>query len=133
MKKPFTIEGYTLSEITEAFNPKPKPFNRKAEILDPLSRTIPDDSFTIKELFERFQKGAPLPLGLERPISYSEDPSHNDLDLGRISRMDLVEVHDYKKRISDTLFYLNERKASLDKAQNDAQTTKPPLEPPIAS
>lgn len=123
MKKHFTIEGYSLSEITEAFNPKPKRFNRKPEKEDTSSRTIPDDSFTIKELFERYQKGAPLPLGLERPVSYSENPSHNDLDLGRISRLDLAEVSDLKKRVTDTLYFLNERKTTLEKATNDDKTT----------
>lgn len=118
-----TIEGFTAEEISAILYPKPKRFNRKPEKVDTSSRTIPDDSFTIKELFERYQKGAPLPLGLERPVSYSEDPTHNDLDLGRISRLDLAEVSDMKKRVSDTLYFLNERKTTLEKAENDAKTT----------
>lgn len=105
------------------FSVGPKPFKRTPEKLDQRSRTIPDDSFTIAELFNRLHNGAPLPLGLDRPISYGEEPTHNDLDLSRISRLDLTEVNDLKNRVSDTLFHLNERQTSLKQAQNDDKTT----------
>lgn len=120
MKKPFTIEGFTLQDIAEALNPKKSKFSRTPEKVDSASRTIPDDSFTIKELFERLQNGAPLPLGLERPIRFSDDPTHEDLDLSKIQAMDLAEVQDYKKRVSDTLHFLTERKTSLEKAELEA-------------
>lgn len=126
-KAPFTLEGYTLQEIAEAFNPKRSPFIRSAEQVSSESKTIPDDSFTIKELFDRIQKGSPIPLGIERPISYSQDPSHNDLDLSRISRLDISEVYDLKKRVSDTLYHLQDRQRTLEtpvKAANDDKTTK---------
>lgn len=92
----------------------PKPFNREAEKHDPSTRTIPDDSFTIQELFERYKKGQPMPLGIERPISYGDGPTHNDLDLSRIARMDLSEIRDLSKRVSDTAHALRARKEALE-------------------
>lgn len=72
----------------------PKPFERKAEALDYVTdKTIPDDSFTIAELFNRYRRGEPMPQGLERPATYGDTPSHRDLDLGAISRLDLSEVN----------------------------------------
>lgn len=92
----------------------PNPFVRKASVHDPSSRTIPDESFTISELHDRYRRGAPLPLGLERPISFGDDPTHNDLDLGRIQRMDLSEISDITKRLNDSIHFLNERKADIE-------------------
>lgn len=97
---------------------------RTPEKVSSLSKTIPDDSFTIGELFARYKSGAPLPNGLDRPISYSDNPTHNDLDLGRIGLLDLAEVSDLKKRVSDTLHFLNERKTNLENAEIEALAEK---------
>jgi hypothetical protein len=110
----------------------PRAFTRQPEPHDPSTRTIPDDSFTIVELFERYKKGAPMPLGLERPISYGDGQTHNDLDLSRISRLDLVEVRDLATRVASTAEALQSRKAQLEaeaaqrKADNDNQATPAP-------
>ncbi|AXH77751.1 MAG: hypothetical protein [Microviridae sp.] len=119
-----TIPQFVILSPMAPWCQGPKRFERKAEKYDPTSRTIPDDSFTIKELFDRYQKGAPLPLGLERPISYGDSPTHNDLDLGRIGQMDLTEVQDLKKRVSDTLHFLREQEKALQTPANDDKTTK---------
>lgn len=92
----------------------PHPFQRKPEPHDPSSRTIPDDSFTIVDLFERYKKGAPMPLGLERPITYGDGPTHSDLDLSRISRLDLTEVRDLATRVANTATALTARKQALE-------------------
>jgi hypothetical protein len=104
----------------------PKPFSRQAEPHDPSSRTIPDDSFTIVELFERYRKGAPMPLGLERPITYGEGQTHSDLDLSRISRLDISEVRDLVTRVRNTADALQARKQALeaDAAQKKADADK---------
>lgn len=117
----------------------PAKFVRMPEVLTSDSRTIPDDTFTVKELFDRARAGIPFPLGLERPISYSEDPSHNDLDLGRISRLDLSELADLKQRVANTLSALTERQQALIQARqalepkrddpNDAKPPKTATEP----
>lgn len=95
----------------------PQGHKRQAEQVSSESRTIPDDSFSIYDLFNRFQKGQPLPLGLERPIRFEDQPSHDDLDFESIKRMDLTVVHDYRKRVSDTLYFLGERQKELEKAK----------------
>lgn len=103
------------------FSQGPHKFNREPERVPRDSRTIPDDSFTIKELFDRYQKGAPLPIGLERPVRFQDDPTHSDLDMGRILLMDISEIHDYRKRVADTLYQLNERKTALETASEAKQ------------
>lgn len=109
----------------------PGKFSRTPEPHDPSTRTIPDDSFTIVELFERYKSGQPMPLGLERPISYSDGPTHSDLDLSRISRLDLVEVRDLVTRVNATANALQARQQALiaEAAQIKAEATKPPIEP----
>jgi hypothetical protein len=106
------------------FTRGPQPFQRSPEPVDKSTRTIPDDSFSIRELYDRYQKGAPLPLGIERPIRYSENPEHSDLDMGRISRLDLAETSDLTKRVKDTLIALKARQEALIAAKNDDKTTK---------
>lgn len=99
----------------------PKPFKRAPEKHDPSTKTIPDDSFTIEELFNRVRKGAPLPNGIERPIAFGDSPNHNDLDMGRISSLDLSEVKDLLQRVKTTSAYLGERKQALELAEKQAQ------------
>lgn len=117
----------------------PNPPKRKGEKLTSDSRTIPNDSFSVKELFDRAKAGIPMPLGLERPISYSNGTSHDDLDLDRVRRLDLTEIADLKQRVSNTLTALTERQTALIQARqalekkrdepNDAKPEKGPIEP----
>lgn len=130
-KQPTTPTWVMLSPIAKWVK-GPRGHIRIAEKVSSESRTIPDDSFSIYELFNRFKKGQPLPLGLERPINYSDSPSHDDLDLESIRRMDLTTVSDYQKRVSDTLYFLGERQKALQTAQNDDKTTNQAVTPPPA-
>lgn len=107
-------------------------FTRSAERVSSESRTIPDDSFTIGELFARFSKGAPLPMGIERPVSYGDSPAHADLSFEAIQRMDLVEIHDLKKRVGDTLQAIQGRQKALEAPQappNDPNAQQAPNGP----
>lgn len=124
-KKQLPLPQWVILSPMARWATGPKPFSRAAEKHDPTTRTIPDDSFTIFDLFTRYQKGQPMPLGIERPIAYGDNPSHNDLDMSRISQMDLAEVHDLKKRVSDTFQALTARQKALDAAKAPVTAASP--------
>lgn len=104
---------------------------REPEKVSSESQTIPDDSFTIAELFRRNQIGAPVPV-LARPVTWTEDPKHSDIDMSAITRMDLVDLTATRERLSAHVEKINARRAELEqqrldeleKAKNDDLTTK---------
>lgn len=92
---------------------------REAEKTSSKSFTIPDDSFTIGDLFTRMQSGGMLPVGIERQVIYDEDPLHGDLAISSISRMDVTEVAAHRDRILFKIGQLDDRQKTL-KAQKEA-------------
>lgn len=98
-------------------------FARKGEKNDGTSRTIPDDSFTIEELFNRYRQGAPLPLGLERAANYHEEPNHEDFDMEKLRRMDLTELQAHRELVMQKIDRWKIRQGEIEaekKAANDA-------------
>lgn len=72
--------------------------------VDESSETIPDQSFTVKEILERFSSAMP-PTGIIRNVAYDDDPE-SDMDDDYISpdsqpSLDLTDLQDYKKQYSD--------------------------------
>jgi len=101
-------------------------FDRKPEKVDPTSYTIPDDSYTIEDLFLRNQKGAPLPIGLDRSITYGDEPSHTDPDLSYVQRLDPVDLQNVLDRTTALQASLQERLKAL---QEDAIKDDPKADP----
>lgn len=95
----------------------PKPFSREPERVPSTSRTIPDDSFTVADLFYRVQRNQPLPHGLERPTSYGEQVSHADLDISKLSHLDLTQINHLKQLNLQQQKSLEERHQALSAAE----------------
>lgn len=104
-------------------------FKREAEPHDPKSYTIPDDSFTIAELFTRMSTGRPMPGGIDKNPLFTESPTHADLDMEKIKHLDLTELAQVRQRVLNHVDALNLQRSELEKAellrrQNDDKTTK---------
>lgn len=105
----------------------PKKFSRKSEELDyKTDKTIPNEAFSIVELFNRYRSGQPMPQGIERPVTYGgQDVTHKDFDLGRIRQMDLAEVNMLTRITTENMKALEARREAL-KAQKEPVTPEPP-------
>ncbi|WNK13216.1 MAG: hypothetical protein [Microvirus sp.] len=54
-----------------------------------VSLTVQDDAYTVRDLYDKFTRG--IDMGLDRSVSWSEDPDHDDHDLEKLPGHDLVE------------------------------------------
>lgn len=64
-----------------------------------VSETIRDDSYTIREIMEKFTiHGTPIMEGKEKALYQGDEVSHDSADLSKIPNMDLV---DYDELLSD--------------------------------
>lgn len=79
-----------------------------------VSLTQPDDSMTIKEIFERFTTGAPMDDSLERKGLYDENASFDSHDLDALARMDVNERQEFLDILREDI---NSRKADLKAAR----------------
>lgn len=57
------------------------------------SRTIPDQTMSIRELYSRYAKGLPLEARIKQPLYYEGE--FPDLD-----KLDLSEIHQLKKQVA---------------------------------
>ena len=57
------------------------------EVNDGKSNVLPDQAFTISELFERSKAGMPLAF---QEVHFSEDAQLGDLDVSKLAGMDIV-------------------------------------------
>lgn len=86
-----------------------------------LSRTVPDMSYTIKEILKRFASGLPLE-GMKVPV-YQEEEIDNLPDM---AKMDIAEKEEYirqtNERVQELKKELNkmaqQRKAAKERSQN---------------
>lgn len=94
-----------------------------------VSLTVQDDSYSIKDIYEKFTNG--LDLGIERNAYFNEDADHDDPDESKIQGMDLADRQDLleetKARARRNLDLLKQMDA--DKAtKKDTPKTMPPNE-----
>lgn len=67
------------------------------------SLTIPDESYTIKELLKKHTRGM-MPEGLNRNGIYlEEDATHDTLDYQKFQRMDITDKHLFKQTQKENL------------------------------
>lgn len=85
------------------------------------SLTVPNEAFSIKEIMERSMKGLNDP-SLIRQEHYQDDSDFDDVDLEKISRLDLAEIEEYKLN----LLYdeIQKIKKKSDKAEGTTKKTE---------
>ena len=83
------------------------------------SKTVIGEAYTIQELYERASGG--LIDSVYRNAEYDEDPEHDDIDLMKISDMDLTEIAEAKE-----LLLKREVELSLDKKRQDKKGQEEP-------
>lgn len=71
-------------------------FNRNSLPIQewPETQTIPAQSYTVKQLFERFRKGIPVNVSNNNPIFADEE---NDIDLEKVNKMSIMDKLDLSK------------------------------------
>lgn len=103
MKKPVFVTAYTFEWI--------EPFNHTTE---GESMTVPDDAFSIEELFDRLDHG--LSLGSPAPLFYDDEFESID-DYASSDDPEPDPFYDLSMRKIDRLTYVNE--------QNEIEKEKP--------
>lgn len=71
-----------------------------------VSKTIPNETYTIRELLNKHTSGI-MPDVQRNPI-YSENASHDDLDLQKANRLDIVEKQQLQTQQLDIITQLDE-------------------------
>ncbi len=99
-------------------------------VVQGVSCTLPNQSMTVKEIYNRYVVGAPLP-----PMSVREwnsDPEDSRLVVPDFSKMDLADIADYKLRLAEREEYLREilqeqkRAEDLQSSAESAQSSETP-------
>lgn len=78
------------------------------------SCTIPDQNYTVKQLFERFARGLPVQASRQQPVFLGEE---NDVDMEKIKNLSIMDKAD----LSDELY---DRAQDLDQAIKDVQVQR---------
>lgn len=65
------------------------------EVNEQPSLTIPDEAYTIQEIFERSASGL-IDTTQTRQGYYPDDSEFDDIDLEKISRLDFTEIEEHK-------------------------------------
>ncbi|WNK13930.1 MAG: hypothetical protein [Microvirus sp.] len=99
-----------------------------------VSLTVQDDSYSVRDIFEKFTSGQDL--GLDRNTFFSEEADHEDHDLEALGRMDISErgllLEETKRRAQENLNLLkqlDDKKESKKAPKiNPLQTAKGELE-----
>lgn len=99
-------------------------FKREAEKHSQISMTIPNDSYSISDLFNRAQNGI-LPDNIRRQTAYDSDPSHTDHDLSKLKHADLSTLHTLshftRERTANNLQLLRDMEAKKNEASKAKQ------------
>ena len=99
-------------------------------VVQGVSCTLPNQSMTVKEIYNRYVVGAPLP-----PMSVREwnsDPEDSRVVVPDFSKMDLADIADYKRLLAEREEYLREiineqqRAEDLQSSADDAQPSETP-------
>lgn len=91
-------------------------FPKKHESSSKPSMTIPDQSLSIRELYDRFQSGLPL-QGVKDAVYYGEDDDFPDL-----AKMDLADRENYIKGVREELEeFKTKRSAQIDAKRREKE------------
>lgn len=87
-------------------------FAKDYEKLSSISKTVPDQSMTIREIKDRYARGIPF-LGGKQEIWHGEDN-----DMPDITHMDLADRQAYLEGYAEELKILNDKKSKYEKEQS---------------
>lgn len=97
-------------------------FPHKGEVNTQPSKTVPDQTMSIKEIMERYARGLPIEAG-KVPIYHGEEDEIPDL-----KRMDLSERADYleavKDHVKDLKTQLKKQHSAAPKGEDNPQAHK---------
>lgn len=110
--KPREFRGYRNFELRDS----------DMEQNNGVGQTIEDDTYTIKELLERFTRGQ-IP-NIQKQGVYDDEPDHESEDLSSLVRKDIHEQHTY---VVDTF---NKQKQSIEKLKSHSKKYKESEESP---
>lgn len=88
--------------------------HHKEQVKDRVSKTIPDDSYTIRELLQKFSTGSPLPVG-KTPVFMSDAAEvHHDMeDAEKVQKMELFDMSQVAELHQQNL---KEKRSAMDEA-----------------
>lgn len=123
----FDSSSYYYSDIVfkrigHSFSPRYKTRKCHRRVFTEKTMTIPDQSYTIRELFERSAVNS-MPGGLERRVFYDDEKDINKLFARSgidLSTLDLVELQEYKEQLDDKI---RDAKASLQQKKTEVSAT----------
>lgn len=108
-----------LNQLTYQPNPK------NSETPQGVSVTIPDEAFTIRELYARSQQGILDASIVKNAVWATDEAGHEDLDLEKFGRLDLSDKEKIKQANAQLLQDVQEK---LNVKQDDEKKQK--VEPP---
>lgn len=87
------------------------------------SMAVPDDSYTIRELIERFQNGIPLSqhMGNFDENVEGEEADHDDQDLEKFNKMDIAEQSEILREARELMLTEREKKERDLQAKRQAE------------
>lgn len=94
-------------------------FKQRGEINYMPSKTIPDQTMSIRELLQRHTRGLPLPQNSNYYFDGEEEFQSPDF-----SRMDLAEVEEFKLKCADELEQIGIREKEKKEAKKLAELEK---------
>lgn len=65
------------------------------------SMTIPNQAYELRDLLTKYVNGQPLPGVIMNPV-YDDNPTHDQIDVSSINRMDISEQHDIISEMVET-------------------------------
>lgn len=85
------------------------------------SLTVPNEAYTIREIYERSAGGLMSTQGLIRDGYYPEESEFDDVDLEKISRLDFTEIQEEKLRLlnSEISSHLKKRNSKVKGATKE--------------
>lgn len=98
-----------------------------SEKLDPVSRTIQDDSYTIKEILEKFTQG--VHINIEREPYYNDDQESmeapiigGDFDLSDITEIEIQEIKETEENFKNLSNQESKKKEAELKSDSEEKT-----------
>lgn len=100
------------------------------EKVDPVSITVPNETFSLKDIVEKFTREYPkemLRTGYYDEIN-DENPDFDDIDITRSPEFDLVDAYELKENIKqkhkDALYYKAKTEKPLINSNSEKNTEK---------
>lgn len=98
------------------------PFNaqpRGGKVFTQPSQTVPDESYTLKEILERSQRG--LVDNVIRRVVYDDEPNLNEINILRRQGLDITDLDERLQKLNENL---QTAKAEKDKKIREQQEEK---------